>query len=332
MQRLGILPNGLWLPHPSFFIPFTKTSPIPAPPPPSDYSLPSILQWVGSALISATPFLVWVMSQRMVRDWKPQIWSQIFKRLPNTMFQGKKIPPPPPLPPPPPPPPPHPAEASSLADPQHTVSEAEGDRRQTETHDEGTAEPTRGSATGSHPEQPQLSRRASVFSTRGDEYPSDDEDNEGVSATLISFDVEASESQDAPPGLWSAELRPSAGPDSRSNGNQQPVYLDTLLTQMPAVIATHMLSDAVTRVLMAPYEATALRLVARAFRVRQGLPCWDIYNANMLSELTSTALVNFLGTELLHINLASEVWAIFTCISQWFHMTEDDWKAEDAKP
>jgi hypothetical protein len=100
---------------------------------------------------------------------------------------------------------------------------------------------------------------------------------------------------------------------------------------MPAVIATHLLSDAVTRVLMAPYEATALRLVARTFRSRQGLPTWDIHNANMLSGLTGTALVNFFGVELLHMNLASEMWAIFTCISQWFHMSEEEWKAVDSK-
>lgn len=327
MQRLGILPNGLWLPHPSFFVPFTETSPIPAPPPLEDYTLPSVLKWFGGAIISTTPFLVWVMAQRIVRDWKPQIWSQIFKRLPNTMFQGKKIPPPPPLPPPPPPP----AAPQSLDGPVRAIDGGEENQGLVESSESSTPEQTGDSTTGSQSGQPQMSRRASVFSTRGDEYPSDDEDNEGVSATLISFDVEASESQDAPPGLWSAELRPSAGPDSRSNGNQQPVYLDTLLTQMPAVIATHMLSDAVTRVLMAPYEATALRLVARTFRVRQGLPCWDIYNANMLSGLTSTLLVNFLGAELLHISLASEMWAVFTFISQWYHMTEEDWKAEDTK-
>jgi hypothetical protein len=92
-----------------------------------------------------------------------------------------------------------------------------------------------------------------------------------------------------------------------------------------------MLSDAATRLLLAPYEATALRLIACTFRLRQGLPCWDIYNVSMLSGLTSTALINFLGTELLHLILAGEVWAIFTCVAQWFHVTEEEWKAEDNK-
>ncbi|KHO01467.1 uncharacterized protein MAM_00468 [Metarhizium album ARSEF 1941] len=328
MQRLGILSNVLWLPQPSFFIPFTKASPIPAPPSLEDYTMPSLLKWVGGVLISATPFLVWVMAQRMVRDWKPQIWSYIFRKLPNTMFQGKKIPPPPPLPPPTPP---HVALPLS-DDPPRVVEADEENSAQVESSGEGTPEQNADSTPPGGPSpQPQLPRRASLFSTRGDEYPSDDEDNEGVTATLISFDVEASESQDAPPGLWSAELRPSAGSDPRLNGNQQPVYWDSLLTQMPAAMATHMLADALTRVLMAPYEATALRLIARSFRSRQGLPISDIYNANMLSGFTSTALVNFLGAELLHINLASEIWAIVTCVSQWFHMTEEEWKSEEKK-
>ncbi|KAG8407268.1 hypothetical protein J3458_020758 [Metarhizium acridum] len=328
MQRLGILPNGLWLPHPSFFIPFTKTSPIPAPPSLDDYSIPSLLKWVGGALISATPFLVWVMAQRMVRDWKAPIWSHIFRKLPNTFFKSKRMPFS--LQFPLPPPTPHVA-LPSLHNPPRAVDTDAENRAQVESSGGDTPEQTGDSTPGGRPAEPQMPRRTSLFSTRGDEYPSDDEDNEGVSATLISFDVEASESQDAPPGLWSAELRPSAGSDSRSNESQQPVYLDTLLTQMPAAMATLMLADAITRVLMAPYEATALRLVARSFRSRQGLPCWDIYNANMLSGFTSTALVNFLGTELLHITFASEAWAIITCVSQWFHMTEEEWKIEDAK-
>lgn len=170
-----------------------------------------------------------------------------------------------------------------------------------------------------------------MYSTRGDDFGSDDEDNEGVSATLISFDVEPTESDNAPPGLWSAELRPSSSPDSRSNGAAPPVYLDTLLTQLPALIASHIFTDAITRALVAPYEATALRLVARMYRLRQGLSCWDIYNANMLSGITSTSLVNFLGTELLYLTLSGEVWAVFTGIAQWFHMTEEEWKEDEGK-
>ncbi|KID87590.1 hypothetical protein MGU_05239 [Metarhizium guizhouense ARSEF 977] len=328
MQRLGILPNALWLPHPSFFIPFTKSSPIPAPPSLDEYSIPSLLKWVGGALISATPFLVWIMAQRMLRDWKAPIWSHIFRKLPSTLFKIKRLPfslefPLPPLntqvaPPPPP-------------NPPRVVDTDAENRTQVESSGGDTPEQTGDTTPGGRPAEPQTPRRASLFSTRGEEYPSDDEDNEGVSATLISFDVEASESQDAPPGLWSAELRPSAGSDSRSNGSPQPIYLDTLLTQLPAAMAAHVLVDAVSRVLMAPYEATALRLVARSFRSRQGLPCWDIYNANMLSGFTSTALVNFLGTQLLHLTLASEAWAVVTCVSQWFHMTEEEWKIEDTK-
>ncbi|KAG6013178.1 hypothetical protein E4U43_007454 [Claviceps pusilla] len=330
LQRTGFMSRNAWFPQPSFFIPFTEASPIPAPPPLRDYTIPSLLSWVGGALISSTPFLVWVMTQHMLRDLRPQIWSQIYRRLPNTSFQRKML-----LqqnaisPPPPPPPPPNhinlPSPDASL-DPNN--ARCESSQGELETINDPLPGHNDETAPSGRPGQETL-RQASVLSARGDEYPSDDEENEGVSATLISFDVEASESQDAPPGLWSAELRPSAGPDARSGANQQPVYMDTLLTRLPPLMATNLFTDAAMRILMVPYEATALRLVARMSRLRQGLPCGDLFNVNLLGGVTSTLLVNFLGAELLNVALSSEVWAAFTLLFQWYHMTEDEWKEEE---
>ncbi|QUC22455.1 uncharacterized protein UV8b_06696 [Ustilaginoidea virens] len=336
LQRLGIISSSMWFPHPSFFIPFTEASPIPAPPLPLDYTVPSLFAWLGGALVSSAPFLAWVMTQRMIRDWRPAVWSQIYRRLPNTVFHRKRLPPPPPIPPPPPPPPPPPTLSTTYLDPAEAVDPNDDGRTSTGNNEAtgvGPAEGAIGADQASTSPPTEHSRRPSGLSARGDDYPSDDEDHDGVSATLISFDVEASESQDAPSGLWSAELRPSAGPDSRSGhgGNQEPVYMDTLLTHLPALIASHLFADSLTRIIMAPYEATALRLVARMFRARAGLPSSDIVDANFLSGLTATSLINFFGTELLHVTLASECWAIFSFLSQWFHMTEEEWKAEDGK-
>jgi hypothetical protein len=171
-----------------------------------------------------------------------------------------------------------------------------------------------------------------VYSARGDDYGSDEEDNDGIRATLISFDVEATESTDAPQGLWSAELRPSvANTDSRGSISSQPTYLDTLLTQIPALLASHMLSNSITRLLMTPYDATALRLVARAYCLRNGLPCEDICQTNLLSGLSWTSAMNYLWTEFIHLLLTTEVWAVFTGLSQWYHFSEEEWAAEEAK-
>ncbi|UNI18854.1 hypothetical protein JDV02_005095 [Purpureocillium takamizusanense] len=326
LQQLGLTKSLTLLPNPKFFVPFTEESPMPAPPPPDDFSLPSILRWTGSVFVSTTPFIVWVMARRMLRDWKPQIWGQIYTRLPSTALESKKhrlmqsqtLPSPPPPPPPP----------SSTA-PQQMNEPDDGWTVVQDSQREDSPPPDQ--LPSSHPGPVEAVRRPSVFSSRGDDYGSDEEDNEGVSATLISFDVEATESTDAPPGLWSAELRPSVASDARANASQPVTYLDTMLTRLPAVVGAHMLTEALCRILMVPYEGTALRLVARTWRLRQGLPFNDMYGANMLSGMTWVSAINFFGSELLHFALCGELWAVFTILSQRYHMTEEEWKEDEAK-
>ncbi|KAK1243744.1 hypothetical protein MKX08_001882 [Trichoderma sp. CBMAI-0020] len=311
LQRLGLIPSHQWLPNPSFFIPFTEASPIVAPPPLEGFGVSSILQWLGGLLICNTPFLVFIMTQRMVRDWKPHIWAETFKRLPSTVFHGKPIPQSPP----------------SMS--QSYVNEAPSEIHSNEG---GTPVAPVESQLPTDTGGADAVRRPSIFSARGDDYGSDEEDNDGIRATLISFDVEATESTDAPQGLWSAELRPSvANTDSRGSISSQPVYLDTLLTQIPALLASHMLSNSITRLLMTPYDATALRLVARAYCLRNGLPCEDIYQTNLLSGLSWTSAMNYLWTEFIHLLLNTEVWAVFTGLSQWYHFSEEEWAAEESK-
>ena len=325
MQRLGLASNSLWFPSLSFFVPFSDTSPITAPSFPTDLSLSSLLQWFGDALISSTPFLAWVLTQRMLRDWEPQIWTYIFGMLPNTIFHGKL------RPPPPPPPPPQPPQA--LPDRDASPDDSSGNENGFQSSPDASANnlpnANHTGAGGEEPAPASTSRRASVFSSRGDDYASEDEENDGVRATLISFDVEASEATDAPTGLWSAELRPSAAHDGRSNG--APLYFDTLLTQQPAFIASHMFTDIAMHVLIAPYEATALRLLAHTSRMRRGLPSWDIHNISLFSGLNATSVVNFLGTELIDLIISGELWAMLSGLSMWFHMSEDEWKEEEAK-
>lgn len=315
-QRLGLISSTQWFPTLQYFIPFTANSPIQAPPPIEDFSPGSILQWLSSLFISTTPFLVWVMAQRMIRDWKPQIWARISKHLPNTA-SGKKIPR---LPS-------HPTNEQSHPE-ESGANERASSRTQDQIDDTSPSQAIDGRLTDDAGPIEAV-RRPSIFSARGDDGGSDDEDNEGISRTLISFDVEATESSDAPVGLWSAELRPSLGNDPRQVAGQQPVYIDTALTQLPAAIASHIFTDAVSAILTAPYEAMALRLVARTLRIQRGLPFSDIYNISLFSGLSWTFAINLVGVELLHLILSGEVWAAFTTISQYYHMSEEEWKKEE---
>ncbi|EEU44360.1 uncharacterized protein NECHADRAFT_48505 [Fusarium vanettenii 77-13-4] len=171
-------------------------------------------------------------------------------------------------------------------------------------------------------------RRPSTFSMRDDF--SDEDENEGANATLISFDVEATEaSSDGPQGLWSAELRPSVN-DAR--GLSSPSYVDTLLTQLPPLLANYIFSEAAIRILTAPYESMSLRLLARTFRLRLGLPSHDIFNVNLFSGLNSTLVINFLSSQFIHLVLCSELWAGFATVSELLHTTPEEWReAEDQK-
>lgn len=171
---------------------------------------------------------------------------------------------------------------------------------------------------------------ADSYMNREDDYGTDEDESERVNTTLISFDVEATEaSPDAPPGLWSAELRPSQSSDPRAEA--QPIYLDTLLTQLPALLAANIYTDTTLRLMMAAYEATALRLMARCHRLQHGLPCDDIYAPNILSGLSWRALTNLLGAELLHITISGEIWAVFSGLAQYYHRSDEEWKADEAK-
>ncbi|KAF4581845.1 hypothetical protein GQ602_006469 [Ophiocordyceps camponoti-floridani] len=331
LQRLGLAPDSLLLPNPMFFIPFTHHSPITAPPFSRVFSISSLLSWVEEAVVMSAPFIVWVMTQRLMRKWKFPIWGFVFRRLPNTMFRGRRCTALPPLSLPPPTAPSD--RPRPTVSPDSSAESPGGGNRQAESRHQTGSSTTHD--TDSHAREQSASsttgRRPSILSARADEYASDEEENEGVSATLISFDVEATDSSDAPPGLWSAELRPSAGTDSKSTASLLPVYLDTALTQLPVMAAGRTLGDALVRILTAPTEAIALRLVAHQFHWRRiGYPFQSIYNINFSSHLPMTTFaVNFFATELLHLALCGEVWAIFTGISQWYHRTDEEWQEEE---
>ncbi|RDA92377.1 hypothetical protein CP533_4425 [Ophiocordyceps camponoti-saundersi (nom. inval.)] len=330
LQQLGLDANRLFFPTPQFFLPFTHHSPIKASSLPNDLSPPSLLRWIGAALISTSPFIMWVMIQYALKRLKGQIGN--FLQLPSTSVFARRSPMSLPLP-------------IASSDPLQASTtpelsmESSEDMTQQEispdtniSHDSGTS-PSQGAEPHTLDESnfPEAGRRSSTFSSRADDYASDEDENEGVSTTLISFDVEATDSSDAPPGLWSAELRPSVTCESRTSVVPPTVYLNTRLTQIPVWMAYRIIGDCAGRLVMAPFEAIAFRLAARQSRLQQGLSCADILTTNLTSGLSLTWAVNFLATELIHLALSGEVWAISTAITQWFHSTDKEWKEKEER-
>ncbi|KAL2880916.1 hypothetical protein SGCOL_003566 [Colletotrichum sp. CLE4] len=315
LQRLDIIPSARWFPSLSFFIPGSPSSPIAAPAPPKDFSPSSLVQYAGAWCVNSIPFISYVIWGQIWTEVTGHLWQEFYGRLPNTVHHRK--------PPPPPPPPLPPVTIPETPEPVPDV-----DRQQpeplSELRGEDILEDIPPEAEPSDTPPVQAVRRPSAFSARGDDYGSDDEEDGGVSATLISFDVEATDSTDAPPGLWSAELRPSTGPDSGYGASIQ--YMDTMLTRLPACLASDIFTVISGYVLVSPYEAVALRLVARSYRERMGLPTFDIHDTNIFSGMTLRGVTNFLGLEFLHLVIAGELWALITGLAQWFHITEEEWK------
>lgn len=149
--------------------------------------------------------------------------------------------------------------------------------------------------------------------TATEDFSSDDEVNEEiVNATLISFDVEnhpessttgdlssaavandASNNANAPPGVWSAELRPNPaggggffgdsdspwrdGDDTNGSGNNRRpprprMFRDNALTQLPASLAAGILARRASSLLLAPLEGASMRQVAWLWCRARGMP------------------------------------------------------------
>jgi hypothetical protein len=171
-------------------------------------------------------------------------------------------------------------------------------------------------------------RRQSTYSSRaGDQdYGTDEEDAEMINPTLISFDVDTSESTEQPAGSWSAELRPSFGGDSRSALKEEPKYIINSLTSLPSELATDILTNFVCYVLCAPGDAVAIRAVARAFARQQGLPATNMYQLAVTDSFSWRAVGNILGLEITRLIVSGEIWALMALLSQWLHVTEEEWK------
>ncbi|KAH6636975.1 hypothetical protein F5144DRAFT_620093 [Chaetomium tenue] len=291
-----------WVPNWRFFIPGTSISPIPIPPTPISYRPRTLLGWFGTFALGVAPFAGFYLYTKFHTVITKTLRYKIHQLLPRPHNPHKR---------------------------RHFPTGAEVGSVEHRT-DESPASPTAPTPTTTpNPSATPAHRRQSTVSLRGDnsadqppfgsstqgtqdDFASDDEDNEIISATLISFDVEATDpttpldptsthsaahnggGDDATPGAWSAELRPNPnlgdanrgggggdygfpGEGDGANGSSSAahdnrVYRENVLTRLPAILATDVLAITPARLLMTPLASLVWGALARPYMRRMGMP------------------------------------------------------------
>lgn len=152
-----------------------------------------------------------------------------------------------------------------------------------------------------------------------------------VNPTLISFDVDTSESTEPPPGVWSAELRPSNSGDPRTQQKEAPRYAVNTLTSLPSLLAGDILTSSLTHVLLTPLDILAFRAMARSFSLKFGLPIGHMFEVSLVNGLATRMVLNLFQAEVLKFLISAEAWAFVTSLAQRFHVTDEEWKEYQAQ-
>ena len=155
-------------------------------------------------------------------------------------------------------------------------------------------------------EEPRRVRRETMFEIEQDS--TDEEDAELAQTTLISFDVEATESMDYSVGGWSAELRSANEPKQ----TKEVKYRVTGLTLLPTILATEGLREVIAGVLVMPLEAAMVRVIARAYRRSAGVSVAGLYRVGEYVP----AVENLVSVFTLQLAVTGVVWVAFTLGSQ----------------
>ncbi|KAI1466410.1 uncharacterized protein F4812DRAFT_78050 [Daldinia caldariorum] len=318
MQRLDLVPASQLLPGPKFFIPFSSSSPFVAPPPIKSISISTISSWTGQLIIGLAPYAAFYVCGFIWQSTCAAMRISIRKHLPRPLLNF-----------------PTNSRISGSISTTHrpavpespTLGAADRDIRHQNPEVDVATSLVLDVQSNSEAVPVGSIRRQSTFSSRGGEdYGTDDEDSEMVNPTLISFDVDTSESTEPPTGVWSAELRPSVPGDSRQQPKEAPCYIVNPLTNLPCSFAADILANFVTNILFLPIDSHAFPMVARALARRSGLPYEDMYVRGFLGGLTWRGVLNILQLDIVKLLISGEVWVFTTVISQWLHVTEEEWK------
>ncbi|KAI1635949.1 hypothetical protein F4809DRAFT_612036 [Biscogniauxia mediterranea] len=317
MQRLDLIPASRWLPGLGFFIPFSASSPFTAPPLPESLDVPSISRWVGKLALNIAPYATYYAFGCAWESISVPIRQRVQRYLPK---------------------PSSPQSTSRASLPASTTRRqttpesptlGAADREIRHTPNPDVDVPTSLALDGQTNGEPipvGIRRQSTLSSRGGDEYVTDEEDSELVNPTLISFDVDTSESTEPPSGIWSAELRPSFNGETRPQQKEAPKYVVNPLTSLPSLLAGEVITSSITQILLAPLDALAYRAVGRAFARKMGLPYDHMFEVNILDSLSWRGTLNFAFMEMARFIVSSELWVFTTVLSQWLHVTEEEWK------
>jgi len=299
LQQLHIMPSSRLFPSFTSFIPFTKASPLQLPPTPS-LNPTSLASWAGSLLATAAPILIILVHGKAKYFISRLLYRPIYKCLPrptgDSMFSGI------------------PEAAPSVEyDAPDRINEAGNIEVapgvSVRAEDPQTLRALEGRPAAEDQEAPtRRERRETVFEMEQDS--SDEEDAEMAHATLISFDVEATESMENSLGGWSAELRSANEPKLSKDVK----YRVTGLTLLPTILATEGLREVIAGVLVMPLEAVMVRTIARAYRLSAGSSVSDLYRLRD----PVPAFENLFSAFTLQLAITGVVWAGFTVGSQWW--------------
>ncbi|KAL2151876.1 hypothetical protein VTH82DRAFT_5060 [Thermothelomyces myriococcoides] len=362
-QRTGVVPYRNWLPNWRFFIPGSSQSPI-CLPAPASFRPRGIFQWLGTFALAVAPFAGFYLYTKFYAILTQALRCAIHQRLPGPYNSGKRRRDWAPL---------------SREDPDFDFVEQHSDENVSTTPPTtatNTTTTTATTPTTTDPSPNTFLRRQSTISLRGgnsnnnnvdqpvpahDDFASEDEDTDIISATLISFDVEATDPTspeagphsssshganhhghaggDAVPGVWSAELRPSLADSSRpgggagsagsgGGGGRERHYRDTLLTRLPAMLATEVLAITPARLAMLPFAVSVWLGLTRPYMARVGLPLDGVVEgAGRWWGLSSPrGLVNMLGLELLLAVMQGEAWAVIMLAAEAYRIPEEEWR------
>lgn len=293
LQQLNLISGSRLLPSFRSFIPFTAASPLQLPPPPS-FNVESMLSWGSSLFLSAAPLLTILAHGKIKFFIARLLYRPIYKSLPRPMgdsiFSGL----------------PGHAPLMEYDTPDIPLDETRSRRGE----DIPTLRALEGLPAVDREGREETRRRRS-FLDIGDDS-SEDGNDEMQQATLISFDVEATEAVENSLGTWSAELRSANEPVPLESIN----YRTTGLTMLPIILAAEGLREIVAGLLVLPLEAVMVRVIARAYRQDAGLSVTHLYEIGAFKSgfWMQRSLV---GVFALQIVLTGVIWAGFTTVTQW---------------
>ncbi|KAK0668922.1 hypothetical protein QBC41DRAFT_251042 [Cercophora samala] len=345
-QRFGIIPATELLPNWKFFIPGSSISPIVVPPLPTSLCPVGILKWIGGTILGLAPlggfFAYMLIYNHVAKFFRMKIICNL--PLPSNPRPPKRkalqditpvapsftleIPPPVDQ---------HPIVAGSSPIPPPTTAPPQ-QQRQPVTRD-SEIPPRRQSITTT------TTTPGAGIPLVTDDYASEEEELE-VSATLISFDVEAADSSNAPngtshnanaadtinstnPGMWSAELRPNPSDNNRAaQASRERTFRDNKLRRLPAALATDVFAIGPSRLIMSPFAALCWTAMIRPYLARAGRmeELAGVNEVGLWGAFSWEGVWSLVGMELVLFNLMGSVWTVVSGLAWRVKMDEEEWE------